>query len=72
MVHRSVQPAGTLDRHRPPRSIVVLSKIAFSYIAKIFNSWYNSFYNTLQEKDFEGLIIYMAYFFALASYCTYI
>ena len=46
-------------------SIVAL-EIAFSYIAKIFNSWYNSFYNTLQDKDFAGFKYYMAYFFALA------
>ena len=46
-------------------SIIAL-EIAFSYIAKIFNSWYNSFYNTLQDKDFAGFKYYMAYFFALA------
>ncbi len=46
-------------------SIVAL-EIAFSYIAKIFNSWYNSFYNTLQDKDFNGFKYYMAYFFVLA------
>ena len=46
-------------------SIIAL-EIAFSYIAKVFNSWYNSFYNTLQDKDFNGFKYYMAYFFALA------
>ncbi len=46
-------------------SIIAL-EIAFSYIAKVFNSWYNSFYNTLQDKDFDGFKYYMAFFFALA------
>ncbi len=47
---------------------IILLEIAFSYIAKIFNSWYNSFYNTLQDKDFDGFKYYMAYFFVLAFF----
>ena len=34
-------------------SIIVL-EVVFSYVAKLFNTWYNGFYNTLQEKDFPG------------------
>ena len=51
---------------------IILLEIAFSYIAKIFNSWYNSFYNTLQDKDFSGFKYYMAYFFVLAFFHIFI
>ena len=45
---------------------IIAMEVAFSIIAKKFNAWYNSFYNTLQEKDWNGFKYYMAYFFVLA------
>ncbi len=33
---------------------VVALELIFSYVAKLFNAWSNSFYNTLQEKSYEG------------------
>ena len=48
-------------------SIIALELI-FSYVAKQFNSWYNGFYNTLQEKDWHGFIYFMELFCLLAFF----
>lgn len=33
---------------------IVMLELVFSYVAKLFNTWYNQFYNSLQEKNFEA------------------
>ncbi len=48
-------------------SIIVL-ELAFSYIAKMFNGWYNSFYNSLQDKDWAAFKYYMAMFCLIAFF----
>ena len=35
-------------------SVVVALELVFSYVAKLFNAWSNAFYNTLQEKSYDG------------------
>ena len=35
---------------------IVALELIFSYVAKLFNAWSNSFYNTLQEKDYQKFI----------------
>lgn len=47
---------------------IIAMELAFSYVAKMFNSWYNEFYTSLQEKNWENFKYYMAYFFVLAFF----
>ena len=47
---------------------VIALEVAFSYLAKQFNSWNNNFYNTIQEKDFPSFIYYMKVFTVLAFF----
>lgn len=58
---------------------VVLLEIAFSYMAKRFNSWYAVFGNSIQEKDFPAfvdsfkLFSFLAFFYiVIAVYKNYI
>ena len=47
---------------------VVALEIGFSYVVKLVNAWNNGFYNTLQEKDFNGFIHYQKIFAILAFF----
>jgi putative ATP-binding cassette transporter len=60
-------------------SSVVVFELAFSYLTKMFNSWYNDFYNSLQNKDFQAfsnaifLFVVLAFFYIVTQvYRNYI
>ena len=47
---------------------VVVLEVAFAVLAKMFNSWYAEFYNSIQQKDFSAFIYYLGYFAVLAFF----
>lgn len=47
-------------------SAIIALELAFSYIAKLFNTWYNGFYDALQDKNFEAFRSGLIYFTVLA------
>ena len=60
-------------------SSVVVFEVAFSYLTKMFNSWYNEFYNSLQDKNFQAfsnaivLFVVLAFFYIVTQvYRNYI
>ena len=47
-------------------ALIVAIEIAYSYITKLLNSWYNDFYTALQEKNYEGFVAALKLFCVLA------
>lgn len=53
--------------------LLILVLTGFSvFIAKQVNTWYNDFYNTLQEYDFDGFCSQMLIFIVLATFHVFV
>ena len=48
-------------------AVVIILTLAMVYMNVLFNDWYNSFYNALQEKDKTGFWKLMGRFCILAT-----
>ena len=47
-------------------ALIIAIEVAYSYITKLLNSWYNDFYTALQEKNYEGFVASLKLFCILA------